>query len=104
MAELPRKKASVGFADVEVIELAMVPGENHPSQVFQVDENDENDSRDVPTRSQLKKRVDSAHITLDWQAQSRTRIDLDTYEENKRKKLRMGKKLRRMSRSVRKRM
>jgi hypothetical protein len=93
---------SVRFKEVEVIELPIVAGENHPSQLFNLRKQksaggghfDEADDDDW---------VDSAAITLAWEAQTRTKMDLDVYEE-KQKKLRMGKKLKRMSRAVRKRM
>lgn len=93
----PKCSRSVCFKEVEVIEFAIVAGENHPSHYpnWGGKENIETDDESNP--------VDSAAITLDWEAQARTRMDLDTYEE-KQKKLRVGKKLKRMSRAVRKRM
>jgi hypothetical protein len=97
--EPPRR--TVGFKEVEVIELPIVAGHNHPSHHFEVsgkgrDEGSDYDETDC-------EQFDSAAITLDWQAQTRTKINVDEFEEKK-KRMRMGKKLQRMSRAVRKRM
>lgn len=94
---------SVRFAEVEVIELPIVAGENHPSQLFTLKSASGMDPDETDDDSKAMDCVDSAAITLDWEAQTRTKMDLDTYEE-KQKKLRVGKKLKRMSRAVRKRM
>lgn len=99
---------------MEIIELPIVAGENHPSQrgfhlrkhnraTKRADSSDFDETADDDAGSRMGCAIDSAAITLDWEAQARTKMDLDTYEE-KQKKLRMGKKLKRMSRAVRKRM
>ena len=87
----PPAPRSVQFAEVEVIELPIVAGENHPSRLWK-----KKSKADEST-------VDSAAITLGWEAQTRTTMNLNDYEEKK-KKLRVKKKLQRMSRAVRKRM
>ena len=81
------KERSVSFNHVEVIELPIVAGEDHPSEMMEF-ASDQN--------------VDSAAITLGWEAQARTRMDVDAFE--KKRRFRVGKKLRRMFRAVRKRM
>jgi hypothetical protein len=63
----------VQFRDVEVIELPIVPGADHPT----------NSSSFF---------ADSAAITIDWKAQSRTTVDVDTYESLKQKKRKKKKK------------
>ena len=60
-------------------------------------------ARDADDKKRQRRIVrDSAAITLSWEAQKRTVIDLDTYEKNK-QKTKKGR-LRRLSRAVRKRM
>jgi hypothetical protein len=73
----------VQFGDVEVIELPIVPGADHPS----------NSSSFY---------ADTAAITVDWEAQSRTTINLDVYERSKKKQRGLTNII--LSRSVRKRM
>ena len=92
-ASTERRSSSVSFRDVEVIELPIVPGADHP------------------TNSQSPSKVgDSAAITVGWKPQSRTTIDVDTYENSKQEKSKnnKGRKggLRRifLPRAVRKRM
>ena len=97
----PRR--AVRFKEVEVIEFAMVAGENHPSHYFSTRRDSSSNKKHHGGTDDDEDQVDSAAIALDWEAQTRTKMDVDTYEE-KQKKLRVGKKLKRMSRAVRKRM
>ena len=61
----PPAPRSVQFAEVEVIELPIVAGENHPSRLWK-----KKSQATVDTS-------DSAAITLGWEAQTRTTMNLN---------------------------
>ena len=74
---------SVHFNNVEVIELPIVPGANHPMN------NNNNDASSSTNNPKSKRktnnpksfqRCDSADMTVDWKAQSRITIELNDYE------------------------
>jgi hypothetical protein len=88
---------SVQFKEVEVIELPFVAGENHPSNFL---EGSENHSSNAENTSFPEEKRDSAAIALAWEAQTRTKVDIETFEQEKAKK-KKGK-LKRLSRAVRK--
>ena len=70
-----------------MIELPIIAGPNHPSN-----------NHDRRGRYERK---DSACITLDWEAQRRTNMRLDTYERTRRRK---RSRLQHLSRAIRKKM
>jgi hypothetical protein len=89
----------IQFSNVELIELPIIAGANHPSQRFlTVDFSDDDGVPEDPA-------LDSACITLGWKAQSRTNIDFETFEKSRRTPTKKGKKgkLQRLSRAVKKR-
>ncbi|KAG7337902.1 hypothetical protein IV203_022432 [Nitzschia inconspicua] len=92
----------IRFSNVEVIELPIIAGPNHPSQRFlAVDLDDEKDRASADDDPAL----DSACITLGWKPKSRTRIDFETFEQGKGSPTSRAKngKLQRLSRAVKKR-
>jgi hypothetical protein len=86
----------IHFSNVEVIELPVIAGANHPSQRFLVTH--PNDSQDYEA-------LDSACIALGWKPQSRIIIEFETFEQGRGSPTRKGKKgkLQRLSRAVKKR-
>ena len=98
----------VQFKEVEVIELPIVAGEDHPSQYLDKrlsnnntkNENCEFDQSEDETNHPRK--MDSASITIDWKPQSRTTLDIETFEQERSKK-KKGR-LKKLTRAVRKRM
>lgn len=89
----------VQFTEVEVIELPLVAGATHPSVAVL-------DGGGVDGGGALMV-VDSASIALDWHAQRRTKIDINTYEAQRREKQlrrqQSGRRFQRLTRAVRKR-
>ena len=95
------------FGDVEVIELPVVAGENHP---FWRLSKRKRKSREKHDRQEHLPVEDSSSISMDWKAQNRTIVDFETYEASRQERKLMekdGKSLRimrRLTRAVRKRM
>ncbi len=86
----------VQFKEVEVIELPFVAGENHPSNFLKGSENHFSNAENTFP----EEKRDSAAIALAWEAQTRTKVDIETFEQEKAKK-KKGR-LKRLSRAVRK--
>lgn len=72
----------IRFSGVEVIEFPIIAGPNHPSQRYLAVDWKEDLARSVEDEDDAV--FDSACITLGWEAQSRTHIDFETFERERR--------------------